>query len=909
MMEIGDSSQILEVHSDGQMAVEYVDAINIRNAIGSAGSATTTITAEDGSTLPVTLIMSESDVTCKVDSDFTGNNKSENSDSVGPAVVTQSATQYVIEHITPGEVMQQTLYAIQFADGDSPTCVVPVEAGNNKDIAGGSAESALEVTNAAVDSVQHQSDLHALETTTRLEDFMDVVTTYKCKFCRFSCPWKSGLMSHIRNCHLEASKHISSKESNSNSEPSELSSSSVRVESSESQNAESSKEGQKNNEVSDTIHNEGEQNMNSNTGSESKASLPPPTERHIFLCGQCRDGFDSLQACKNHMIEDHNIKLEVAKSKEKADNPPKKRKKMKMNSCPSPGWPNGSPPEENLRADLTGDETEEISQELKNKRRIRRPKCLEDDYFLGVKRRRVKRENLNDKAYRCNEKGCGYRFSTEGSLDYHITCHREGEKFFICPECSEKADHWRGLSLHLWKEHAIDVDLHTCPECGYKTHSHFKLENHRRIHSDERLYVCSKCSKGFKQLSQLRNHYVIHIDRKNLPEKRWYSEQKCDICERTFSDSKCLRKHQQAVHNKIKPYVCTYCGHMSARKAMLQLHMRQHTGEKPFMCEHCEYRTGDHNSLRRHRMRHTGTKPYKCPHCPYACIQAISYKTHLKNKHPGMEGLFACTLCSFRSVSKDNYINHMSDHKRGVIPRTLEDKGTSSGSSSCGLCNCLCSVGKGSCMNHMAEHGKRGVNTLEDKGNTSVPPPSPGDQTNNQNSSQVHLTENTLQQLEGILPGNITAAQLIYSCLSALSQEGASVNLPPGVTAAVTGDGSQTITIQLPTAQEVDSEQYYFTIQQQHDGSAAAALVLPSDISGNCTTDDASHSMEVLHPIAIMQEDGSESQALDSNVFIETSQLDSTEANSLVIENSDTLNVHVGKTDEQSISEENHNKG
>lgn len=96
---------------------------------------------------------------------------------------------------------------------------------------------------------------------------------------------------------------------------------------------------------------------------------------------------------------------------------------------------------------------------------------------------------------------------------------------------------------------------------------------------------------------------------------------------------------------------------------------------------------------------------------------------------------------------------------------------------------------------------------------------------------QVH--EATLQQLETLqlLPGNVNAAQLIYSCLSALQQEGGSAN-PPVVTTYSTGDGT-TITIQVPSsATEDDSgssllatpaeqDQFYLTLQQQEDGSMA----------------------------------------------------------------------------------------
>ena len=102
-----------------------------------------------------------------------------------------------------------------------------------------------------------------------------------------------------------------------------------------------------------------------------------------------------------------------------------------------------------------------------------------------------------------------------------------------------------------------------------------------------------------------------------------------------------------------------------------------------------------------------------------------------------------------------------------------------------------------------------------------------------QSPAQMQLNDSALQQLEGILPGNITAAQLIYTCLNALSQEGGTSSLPPGVTVNIPPgtvnalDGTQTITIQLPSSQEMENEPYYLTIQQ--DNNNTSALVAPSE--------------------------------------------------------------------------------
>lgn len=610
-----------------------------------------------------------------------------------------------------------------------------------------------------------------------LEDFVDVITTYKCKFCRFSCAWKSGLMSHIRNTHI--SKLIATTDSDvviatsdcdtmgTTSEPISSTSSSSPISApqttciptlslpEQNDNSVMSFEESKSicvfqPEESYLQHAE----LQPEFIGPSQAGFANATqERQLFLCGSCHESFGSLELCKNHIVQHHQMKYEVDKASIKKKRRPKPRQKRQHYPVERDSR-NGEKPQHT-------NSTEEVTETL-SKRKVRPPRALSEDYYLlSRKRKYVRRQAAHEKTFRCEIKGCTQHFLSEENLKYHMRCHKEDEHMFQCGECSEKFEHWRGTTMHLWKDHQIDLDLYTCDKCGYRTYSSFKLENHCRIHSDERSYVCGVCKKGFKQMSQLRNHQVVHLDRKSMTEKRWFSEQRCDICNRTFSDSKCLRKHMQAVHNKLKPYICPFCGHSSARKAMLQLHLRQHTGEKPFQCDLCEYRTGDHNSLRRHKMRHSGIKPYKCPHCSYACIQAISYKTHMKNKHPGMEGLFSCNLCPYKSVSKENFINHMADHERGAIP---------------------------------IQAAETPMAVSEE---TALMP------------SDI----SSLAQLEGMLPGHNTTTQLIYSCLNALSQ-GGTATLPPGASAS-TSNGTQTITIEIPNEQNAaQSDHIYLTIQQ-----------------------------------------------------------------------------------------------
>lgn len=112
------------------------------------------------------------------------------------------------------------------------------------------------------------------------------------------------------------------------------------------------------------------------------------------------------------------------------------------------------------------------------------------------------------------------------------------------------------------------------------------------------------------------------------------------------------------------------------------------TGEKPYKCEKCDYKTADHNALRRHKMKHSGIRNYKCSHCTYTCIQASTYKLHIKTKHPGLyyrikqyfpeytsdttfflisgletDIIFSCGQCSFQTLNRGSFLSHTSEHE------------------------------------------------------------------------------------------------------------------------------------------------------------------------------------------------------------------------------------------------------
>lgn len=154
-------------------------------------------------------------------------------------------------------------------------------------------------------------------------------------------------------------------------------------------------------------------------------------------------------------------------------------------------------------------------------------------------------------------------------------------------------------------------------------------------------------------------------------------------------------------------------------------------------------------------MRHTGQRQYKCQLCSYTCIQTISLKTHMRNKHPKAEGIHMCPLCKFRSVNKQMYDNHMEDHRNGLVPETTK-------------------------LEAMLPSGQTPAETNGDttvgseNSRTSSWPMQVQMQVQTMESGEVQVSAEDLAKLsgcEGLVSGEISAAQLIYSALSVISQQ------------------------------------------------------------------------------------------------------------------------------------------
>lgn len=135
----------------------------------------------------------------------------------------------------------------------------------------------------------------------------------------------------------------------------------------------------------------------------------PAQERHIFICGQCSHGFGSLDECKEHMVEVHDLKVATecdSESKKTAAGRKRGRPRvLSQLSSSTSGTPcstaSGSDVVEGALQSVDDGDLDDGSNEAVGKRRVRPPKNLEDDYLVApARRRRPKKENAAERQYR-----------------------------------------------------------------------------------------------------------------------------------------------------------------------------------------------------------------------------------------------------------------------------------------------------------------------------------------------------------------------------------------------------------------------------------------------------------------------------------------------------------------------------
>ena len=213
---------------------------------------------------------------------------------------------------------------------------------------------------------------------------------------------------------------------------------------------------------------------------------------------------------------------------------------------------------------------------------------------------------------------CGKVFNRKRSLSAHRTIHTN-KKVYPCTKCSMSFTDESALTEHL-RVHNDDEKPFASDEREEAIRSKYIPEERRRIRTAKPC-SCSQCPSRFRDKFGLSQHMRIHNDERTSV---------CNDCGKSFRTDGALRIHRR-MHTDGKPCACTECHRMFSQSGCFTLHVRRtHTGEKPFACDQCGKAFADVSSMRRHRLIHTGEKPYFCSKCSLAFRHTASFANHMR---------------------------------------------------------------------------------------------------------------------------------------------------------------------------------------------------------------------------------------------------------------------------------------
>uniref|UniRef100_A0A8D3BRD1 Zgc:112083 n=1 Tax=Scophthalmus maximus TaxID=52904 RepID=A0A8D3BRD1_SCOMX len=166
----------------------------------------------------------------------------------------------------------------------------------------------------------------------------------------------------------------------------------------------------------------------------------------------------------------------------------------------------------------------------------------------------------------------------------------------------------------------------------------YRLREHMRSHTQERLVACPTCGSMFSSNTKLFDH----LHRQAEPVESLV----CEHCGKAFSSERLLRDHVRQHVNQVK---CPFCDMTCTTLAALKIHIRfRHCDERPFPCDFCDKRFKNQRDLQKHSEVHNEGTVYHCTveGCDYSCHTFQTMSHHFKRAHEvGGMSKYKCHIC------------------------------------------------------------------------------------------------------------------------------------------------------------------------------------------------------------------------------------------------------------------------
>ncbi|KAJ8683240.1 hypothetical protein QAD02_019032 [Eretmocerus hayati] len=262
------------------------------------------------------------------------------------------------------------------------------------------------------------------------------------------------------------------------------------------------------------------------------------------------------------------------------------------------------------------------------RKRIKLPKCRRDTDW----------KNILDSLppHECHWEDCnGKCFNNYTLFLYHILIHIQnnprGNNVDGGVNCL-----WRDCkavltSVYKLREH---MRVHTkekliaCPDCGSMFANNTKFNEHckRQIPLEAQGFQCTHCNKFYPTENILREHMRSHVFR-----------YKCSICDMSCDSPSGLAKHKLYRHTETRGFPCSLCTHAAKSQQDLDSHMTIHSSGSTYVCniEGCSYLCKNAYTLDRHveKAHKQQIRWYCCHDCPMKYRKSYRLTKHLMDTH------------------------------------------------------------------------------------------------------------------------------------------------------------------------------------------------------------------------------------------------------------------------------------
>ncbi|XP_015607647.1 histone H4 transcription factor [Cephus cinctus] len=259
--------------------------------------------------------------------------------------------------------------------------------------------------------------------------------------------------------------------------------------------------------------------------------------------------------------------------------------------------------------------------------RIKLSKCYRDAAWKNV--------IDTPSAHICEWENCLKTYNNYQIFLYHVTAHIEANPRGNKVEGGVKCK-WLGCqksypNLYKLRNHMrshTKEKLVACPDCGATFASNSKFHDHcrRQIPIEVQGFQCSHCNKFYPTEGILRNHMRLHV-----------FNYKCTMCDMSCESPASLAKHIRYRHVSTRSFPCQLCSHAAKSQQDLDSHMTVHTNGPLFACtvEGCLYTCKGAYILDRHmqRVHDQEIRWYCCHECPIKYRKSYRLTKHLIEAH------------------------------------------------------------------------------------------------------------------------------------------------------------------------------------------------------------------------------------------------------------------------------------